>query len=193
MHCKPLEMNKTLKTIPNQVFDTPPATASSFLDPQRDILCSLPLQIALHFNVYYSIAWIIVQIILYLYKLGKSLFTSPIIDAIFIIIWILVEPLRLYCGYSGNLRERMSTLYLFILLTIAPQLAVTVYLSIIQTPRFTLDLAVGVPMLAFLVVELVTGYFGARFMAKKQSERFYLHLASRVAMGDEGTEMGAMG
>ncbi|KAK8777774.1 hypothetical protein V5799_020884, partial [Amblyomma americanum] len=66
---------------------------------------SLPLQVAVYFNLFYSPLWFISRgLALYIKFPYLSLMQQTVTTAIFIMMAV-VEPPRLYLGYAGNLGE----------------------------------------------------------------------------------------
>jgi Predicted membrane protein len=161
------------------VFPTPcpdrcPLSLRSRADSQRDaslkmrlrsvsIVFSLPLQRLLHFNSYYSVFYAAAEIGLTVFKLTSTVldekmkYSLPVLVAIF----VLSELARLPLGYTGNLREKVSELSAFWLLSLFPQLPLVAYLTIgqIYTGGFLpLDLAAGICLLAMLVSAATHGF-----------------------------------
>ena len=76
----------------------------------NEIVSDLPLQMALFFNVCYFPAWLIMSIVIttvkyeYLNYLYKFILVTVLIAA------TIIEIIRLYLGYLGNLTEKVSLL-----------------------------------------------------------------------------------
>ncbi|RKO84027.1 hypothetical protein BDK51DRAFT_12265, partial [Blyttiomyces helicus] len=94
---------------------------------------------------------------------------------------IMFEPMRLWLGYSGNLRERVPELSAFFLFTLFPQFVTCVYLAFGQP--FTahgfatdLEVAVNIAYLLMLGPELVLGWRAAKNVVDAQAARFFLTL-----------------
>ncbi|KAJ8985265.1 hypothetical protein NQ317_007050 [Molorchus minor] len=80
------------------------------VDFGKNVLTNLPLQMALYFNAIFAPVWVTV-FVLYLtenYNLYDELYKFIIITIITTV--FLVEILRLYLGYEGNLQDRVSVL-----------------------------------------------------------------------------------
>lgn len=71
------------------------------------------------------------------------------------IFWVFMEPIRLYFGFKGNLREMVPDLSTFLLMVVFPQIPLIVYMSFLQPLLFTADIVVGSLMLIFLVCVFV--------------------------------------
>ena len=72
-------------------------------------------------------------------------------------IWAVVEIIRLYVGYKGNLQERVPNLSAFLGLTFFPQLLLCLYMLIVQYPMLPFDRIANSIMLAFLILQLILG------------------------------------
>lgn len=77
----------------------------------NEIVSDLPLQMALFFNVCYFPAWLIISIVIttvkyeYLNYLYKFVLVTVLIAA------TIIEIIRLYLGYLGNLTEKVRNSY----------------------------------------------------------------------------------
>lgn len=82
--------------------------ALSFVEVENN--SSLSMQIVLFFNVYLAPVWTISSLY-FIYITIKQHHSSyeTVLSVIFLILAIPMEYGRLYLGYSGNLRERVST------------------------------------------------------------------------------------
>jgi hypothetical protein len=54
-------------------------------------------------------------------------------------VWALVEPVRLYIGYAGNLDENVPSLIAFEFLSLFPQSVLCVFLLALQKPLLPFD------------------------------------------------------
>ncbi len=88
-------------------------------------------------------------------------------------LWVLVEPARLWLGYSGNLRERVPELAAFLLLTVVPQFLVLIFLGFVPSRRFPIETIIVVPQLIFLILEFVTAYYTVRQFMARQTAAFF--------------------
>nr|CCC94066.1 unnamed protein product [Trypanosoma congolense IL3000] len=69
--------------------------------------------------------------------------------------WALLDMLRLYVGHCGNHQQNVLLLVLFTLFTLLPQLPVAVLCNMKWPYPNSLDYAVSVVMILFLVLELL--------------------------------------
>lgn len=138
---------------PTGTFPNPGVLLALAADP---VGSSLPLQKLLYFNLLYSPFFGAAHIALLVYKLyyltaGRI---ATYILPVAVVVWCLVEIARLRLGYFGNLREKVPELSAFFLLTAFPSLACVAYLTAVQRVLrndLPLDVAVGIPMIAFVV------------------------------------------
>ena len=88
---------------------------------------------------------------------------------------IIIELVRLYLGYLGNLTEKVPELAGFWLLTILLQLPLQGFLllntDLILVP---IDTAAGSVMMALILSELVTGFLALRNITRHQANKFHL-------------------
>jgi len=142
----------------------------------REIKSSLPLAVAIHFNVFYSIAYAIVVGRLIVEKRRRFRFEDELQRTVLLpifVIWLIVEFPRLRLGRAGNSAESIPRLSSFILLTIFPQLPALIYLTYHQEVRFPLDGPAGRIMLIFLSCEVVLGAAALRSFVRHQTDEFY--------------------
>lgn len=153
------------------------------------VASSLSLQKLLHFNTLYIACYGSTEIALSLYKAlyitgigtatNLSTNSSPsiwsFIPLILVCIWIIIEILRIRIGYLGNLQERVPELAAFWLLTLLPQLPLTIFISFISFNSLCLglDIAVGIPMCIILLGQIRYGLPAVRSLIRKQTADFY--------------------
>jgi transmembrane protein 17 len=140
------------------------------------VASSLPLQKLLYYNYYYALAFGLSHIFFVVWK-SLSLRLEPA-DAIalpvLVALWILFETLRLRLGYSGNLTEKVPEMAAFWLLTVLPQLPLTVFLSFVQiSALMPFDVALGIPMVLLQAAQLRPGLSTVRLFIRKQTADFY--------------------
>ncbi|KAI9331200.1 hypothetical protein BDR26DRAFT_870527, partial [Obelidium mucronatum] len=109
--------------------------------------------------------------------------------SIFYSFFIAVEPLRLWLGYCGNLKERVPDLAGCFLFTFFPQLFTCFYYMGWQPKLgygFTLpfEVALNASYSLLLIPEMYFGYASAQAIIKSQAASFFLTLG-RVS-SDEG-------
>ncbi|KAL4694375.1 hypothetical protein H8959_013640 [Pygathrix nigripes] len=74
--------------------------------PENEMLSSLPLQMSLYFNTYYFPLWWVSSIMMLHVKYSILPDYYKFIAITVIILITLIEAIRLYLGYMGNLQEK---------------------------------------------------------------------------------------
>jgi len=88
-------------------------------------------------------------------------------------IWILIEPIRLRAGFSGNLKERVSQLSGLFLFSLFPQLVVAFYFIFLQPYTgsgfaFPIEVALNIVYLLLIFPEIIYSYLSARRVINHQ-------------------------
>ncbi|CAI9557996.1 unnamed protein product [Staurois parvus] len=141
----------------------------------HEVLSSVPLQMALYFNVFFFPFWFISEVIMLelKYFLLPGYYQFLLVTAVTII--TVIEILRLYLGYIGNLHEKVPELAGFLLLTFLIQMPLFLFLltdeKILILP---LELAVHVIYVIFLNMELLVSFFVLKIMTRQLATQFYL-------------------
>ncbi|KAI8835158.1 hypothetical protein BJ741DRAFT_649719 [Chytriomyces cf. hyalinus JEL632] len=156
-------------------------------------------QLLLYFNVLLFPFWAIGQILVIRWKLvyfNPSLFHT-LLMSIFYSFFIAVEPLRLWLGFYGNLKERVPDLAGAFLFTLFPQLFTCFYYMSIQPylgSGFTMpfEIALNTAYCCLLIPQIVLGYISAQGIIKSQAASFFLTLGGEggggAGDGDAGEE-----
>ncbi|XP_063243613.1 transmembrane protein 17-like isoform X1 [Bacillus rossius redtenbacheri] len=119
---------------------------------------SLPLQMSLYFNIFFLPVWLITLIVILPVKYECLSDIYRFITVTVVVAVIVVECLRLYLGYLGNVSEQTPELAGFWLLSLLLQLPLQLFLTLNQrTAPQLVEVAVQLVMLALLLVQLVTG------------------------------------
>jgi transmembrane protein 17 len=143
-----------------------------------DYSSSLPLQMLLYFNICFFPCWLF-SLTFVLPVLALSTNNQNVILMVFAFVFkAIIECVRLYLGYAGNLAERMPELTAFCLLTIIFQVPLTIFLLIYQLiatieVQMSLIFAVEIIYLTFLALEAAFGISAVRIMVTAQSSRFH--------------------
>jgi hypothetical protein len=127
-------------------------------------LANVPLQIMLFSNSCLSILY---AVVIGAVAVEKSIGYSHDVPIVALFLWVVIEPIRLSLGFSGNLTEKVPNLATYLLMTVFPQLPLVVYLGYLQGVTFPIDNILGSFMLICLVSLFV--YF---FLC---SDRLYLY------------------
>ncbi|XP_048829206.1 transmembrane protein 17B isoform X3 [Brienomyrus brachyistius] len=92
-----------------------------------------------------------------------------------LILMTLIEAIRLYLGYAGNLQEKVPELAGFWLLTLLLQFPLTLFQlfneAILIQP---LERGVHIVLALFLLIESVTGFVALRVMVRHSESHFHL-------------------
>ena len=182
----PRAVNDRLNRLATSVF-----TSIDANDPKRtnnlhskqsrieiDYSSSLPLQMLLYFNVCFFPCWLF-SLIFVLPVLALTSSNQHVILMVFAFVFkAIIEFVRLYLGYTGNLAERMPELTAFCLLTIIFQLPLSIFLLIYQLlakmqVQLALVFAVEIIYITFLVLQTIFGILAVRIMVTAQSSRFH--------------------
>mmetsp|Transcript_11556 Transcript_11556/g.31187 ORF Transcript_11556/g.31187 Transcript_11556/m.31187 type:complete len:201 (-) Transcript_11556:605-1207(-) len=134
------------------------------------------LQMLIHLNGFFSVAWAAVWVSLYgfKYRFWKTDLLSTFLNPVLFAIWLLIEPLRLWFGMSGNLSEKVANLAAFFLLTVFPQLFA--HLVLLASPQLLMpfEIIAGVIMLVILTLEAVFSFSATKTLINKSTAQFHL-------------------
>lgn len=143
--------------------------------PGNELVSSLPLQIALYFNVFFFPFWLVTCVVILALKFQHL---EQLFQFVIITIYIVMsgtESMRLYLGYLGNLQERVPELAGFWLLTMVLQLPLLIFLLAARGGKPTpTEIAVHVVFLIFLLSEICAGFFALKAMSRQQVMKFHL-------------------
>eukprot|EP00939_MAST-03C_sp_MAST-3C-sp1_P004792 g4792.t1 len=122
-------------------------------DEQR-ILTSLPLEVLLFFNHYYTMLYVIFTVGLLMYKDYKYPYpdNTSVVEGLFAIFYIFVDNGRHFVGSKGNKTEQVVPLLCFLLLS-APIIVTNVYYLQLQTYVTRLDVVLNSIALVFVGLE----------------------------------------
>jgi len=121
---------------------------------------SLPLQILLYFNVWWSPVWFLSSLILLVYK-GLALpYPQSIYGAeiVFIIALVFIDFTRIFIGTKANKTLHFPSILFFLFLTSGLVLG-CVYFLLWQTYVMRLDIVVGSIEIVFAGAEFLVGVF----------------------------------
>ncbi|KAK0421374.1 hypothetical protein QR680_015205 [Steinernema hermaphroditum] len=150
----------------------------------RETLTSLPLQMALHFNVYFAPFWAISHIACYMMKYKHLSLTYQVVLTPVHFLYTVIEVVRLYLGYYGNLSEKISALSGFWISSLILQMPIAIFLlsneEIVPLP---LERFAYIVHLIFLLIQIFAGFFMIKNLADSQVAKF-----RQKAMDDEKEE-----
>eukprot|EP00002_Diphylleia_rotans_P031985 TRINITY_DN6673_c0_g1_i4.p1 TRINITY_DN6673_c0_g1~~TRINITY_DN6673_c0_g1_i4.p1 ORF type:complete len:181 (+),score=36.77 TRINITY_DN6673_c0_g1_i4:59-601(+) len=159
-----------------QKTDDNPAIFSGHVE----VLSSLPLQSLVYFNCLLSLTWFSIGIPLLQWKRDNLFRGLTVLPYMGFAIWCIFEPLRLYSGYVGNLKEKVPHLVVFFILTLFPVFETIVYFVSIQRRLLPFDVAINSIYLCFLIPEIFFGFQVIHRLIKAQSARFHIPDAPSV-------------
>ncbi|NXW88111.1 TMM17 protein, partial [Alopecoenas beccarii] len=146
-----------------------------------EIISSLPLQMSLYFNVYFfPFWWISTVVMLHLKYPVLSDYYKFILVTIMILV-SLIEVIRLYLGYMGNLQEKVPELAGFWLLSLLLQLPVILFLLFNEGLKIQpLERAVHIIFALFLSFQVIAAFVTLKRMVNKLATHFRLNEFDRL-------------
>jgi transmembrane protein 17 len=139
-------------------------------------LSNLSLQMQLYYNFLFSVLYMIIIGSCAVYK---ALYYNKKVSVSVWTVWIFFEVIRLYYGFSGNLKEKVPELATYVLITIFPQIPFTLYFAYIQPVIFPVDPILGTFMLIFLCLQVYTGFTASRLQIGNQTAQFLREIGDR--------------
>lgn len=169
----------------------------SLLLSNRPRLSSLPLQMLLSFNTYYSAVYFFIYAAVLSFKHqhhlltwtysytysdeARLLYVSPIIYTV----WCLAELGRLHVGYRGNLQESTAHTTGLFFLTLFPQFPIIVYFLCLQQPIFPIDVILNAWHIILLSLELLCTVVYLYQLVRAKTARFTLEYGEVNATNEQ--------
>ncbi|KAK7490633.1 hypothetical protein BaRGS_00018050 [Batillaria attramentaria] len=182
---------KTMTSVTDLLFPVSKAAR----DPQQhqmlktgnEYVTNLPLQMLIYFNVFFSPLWFITSIVMLEAKFNNLSELYQIVLISVYIVYTLIEIVRLYLGFVGNLMERVPELAGFWLLTILLQFPL-ILLLVINDGAILLPLerAVHIVKALFVFSEVIVGYLAIRVMVNYQVTKYHLQQFTDLEQLDDG-------
>ncbi|KAK7485373.1 hypothetical protein BaRGS_00023321 [Batillaria attramentaria] len=182
---------KTMTSVTDLLFPVSKAAR----DPQQhqmlktgnEYVTNLPLQMLIYFNVFFSPLWFITSIVMLQAKFNNLSELYQIVLISVYIVYTLIEIVRLYLGFVGNLMERVPELAGFWLLTILLQFPL-ILLLVINDGAILLPLerAVHIVKALFVFSEVIVGYLAIRVMVNYQVTKYHLQQFTDLEQLDDG-------
>ncbi|NXY50809.1 TMM17 protein, partial [Ceuthmochares aereus] len=142
----------------------------------NEILSSLPLQMSLYFNVYFFPFWWLTAVVMLHLKYPVLSDYYKFILIIIMILASLIEVIRLYLGYMGNLQEKVPELAGFWLLSLLLQLPMILFLLFNESLKIQpLEQAVHIVFVLFLTFQVIAAFFTLKRMVNKLATHFCLN------------------
>ncbi|XP_075698383.1 transmembrane protein 17A-like [Rhinoderma darwinii] len=122
------QLDSMTRNIFSDVRRTVPKKSDVSESSEIDIVSSLPLQMSLYFNTFYFPVWWICDVLTLQLKYVLLPDHYKFILVTLLILMSVIEVIRLFLGYSGNLQEKVPELAGFWLLSILLQLPLLLFL-----------------------------------------------------------------
>ncbi|CAG0916597.1 unnamed protein product [Notodromas monacha] len=134
-----------------------------------EVSSSLPLQTCLYFNAWFFPVWFGCSVYVLSLKLeALSELFQPLAVTVLVAATV-VEMIRVYLGYSGNILEKIPELVGFWLLTLLVQFPlVTFSLFATGLKHRSVEVTLNAILMVFVSLELFFGYFSIKRIARKQ-------------------------
>ncbi|XP_062974600.1 transmembrane protein 17 [Elgaria multicarinata webbii] len=147
----------------------------------NEIISGLPLQMSLYFNLWFFPFWWVSSVAMLQLKYPVLPDYYKFILVTIIILTSLIEIIRLYLGYMGNLQEKVPELAGFWLLSLLLQLPLILFMLLNEGLKIQpLERAVNVIFVAFLVFQVITAFLDLKKMVNQLATRFRLHEFDRL-------------
>ncbi|XP_042294000.1 transmembrane protein 17 [Sceloporus undulatus] len=144
--------------------------------PDNEIVSSLPLQMSLYFNLCFFPFWWVSNVLMFQLKYPVLPDYYKFILVTIFILSSLIEMIRLYLGYMGNLQEKVPELAGFWLLSILLQLPLILFLLLNEGLKIQpLERAVNIIFIMFLAFQVISAFLALRRMVNQLATRFHLH------------------
>ncbi|KAL7867884.1 hypothetical protein SRHO_G00092680 [Serrasalmus rhombeus] len=147
----------------------------TFLNQNREVVSNLPLQMSLFFNLWFFPLWWISEVVMLHLKYPALPDYYKFILITILILMTLIEAIRLYLGYAGNLQEKVPELAGFWLLSLLLQFPLTLFQlfneAILIQP---LERGVHIVLALFILAEALSGFVALRAMVRHTESRFHL-------------------
>ncbi|KAL8610833.1 hypothetical protein ACOMHN_056688 [Nucella lapillus] len=176
-------MDATFRRTMTSVTDMLFPVSKTARDPQQhqilktgnEYVTSLPLQMLIYFNIFFSPLWFITCIVMLEAKFSHLSQLYQIVLVSVYIVYTLIDIVRLYIGFVGNLMERVPELAGFWLLTMILQLPLILLLLLNdEAILLPMERAVHIIKALFIVSEVIVGYFAIRVMVNYQVTKYHL-------------------
>ncbi|XP_072491547.1 transmembrane protein 17 [Notamacropus eugenii] len=172
----PFPVRQRLMNFSRTVFtDTNRTNPESSLNFYNEIVSSLALQMSLYFNIYFFPFWWVCSIIMLHLKYPILPDYYKFILVTVIILITLIEVIRLYLGYMGNLQEKVPELAGFWLLSLLLQLPLILFLLFNEGLTIQpLERALNIVFTIFLAFQIVVAFLALKKMANQLAAHFHL-------------------
>nr|XP_046250328.1 transmembrane protein 17B [Scatophagus argus] len=147
----------------------------TFLPHDKRVLSSLHLQMSLYFNMWFFPLWWISETVMLHLKYAALPDYYKFILVTVLMLMTLIEAIRLFLGYAGNLQEKVPELAGFWLLTILLQFPLILFQlfneAILVQP---LERGVHIILAIFILTQALSGFVALREMVRHTQSQFHL-------------------
>ncbi|XP_073328708.1 transmembrane protein 17B [Pagrus major] len=147
----------------------------AFLPHDKRVLSSLHLQMSLYFNMWFFPLWWISETVMLQLKYPALPDYYKFILVTVLILMTLIEAIRLFLGYAGNLQEKVPELAGFWLLSILLQFPLILFQlfneAILIQP---LERGVHIVLAMFILTQALSGFVALRDMVRHTESQFHL-------------------
>ncbi|NXG54214.1 TMM17 protein, partial [Hemiprocne comata] len=194
----PEPLRRQLSSFSRTVFTDSHRTGPQYRGHHADnkIIPSLPLQMSLYFNVYFSPFWWLCTVVMLYLKYPVLSDGYKFILVTVMILASLIEVIRLYLGYMGNLQVKIPELAAFWLLTLLLQLPIISFLLFNEGLNIQpLERVVNIIFALFLTSQAIAAFFTLKRMVNKLATHFRLNTFDQLddhpvpefySLGEEG-------
>ncbi|CEM28092.1 unnamed protein product [Vitrella brassicaformis CCMP3155] len=129
---------------------------------------SLPLQIFIYFDGYWSALYFAIEVLLFTYK-GVVLRYPPSTwpgEFTMVVLFAVFQKIRLYLGTAGNKTEQLGGILWFVLLTI-PVVLILMYLLEFQVYVLRFEVFLAITGICFVGVEFFLALIAACFFTRR--------------------------
>uniref|UniRef100_A0A3Q4BTI9 Transmembrane protein 17B n=1 Tax=Mola mola TaxID=94237 RepID=A0A3Q4BTI9_MOLML len=141
----------------------------------KRVLSSLHLQMSLYFNMwFFPLWWISESVMLHLKYPALPDYYKFILVTV-LILMTLIEAIRLFLGYAGNLQEKVPELAGFWLLSILLQLPLILFQLLNEAILIQpLERGVHIVLAMFILTQALSGFVALRDMVRHTQSQFHL-------------------
>ncbi|XP_014245201.1 transmembrane protein 17-like [Cimex lectularius] len=140
-----------------------------------EVLSHFPLQITLYFNVIFFPFWVIVMLAMLPLKYSKLSGLFQFLLVLTLASSIVIEFVRLYMGFIGNLKEKIPEIASFWLISVLLQTPLQFFLLLcFKLNPSILETIMQCIMCIFLITQLIFGFLALRRSAKQSAKAFHL-------------------
>ncbi|OCT82663.1 transmembrane protein 17A [Xenopus laevis] len=148
--------------------------SGALLAGESEVAPSVSLQIFLYFNAFYFPLWWVCYVLMLELKYALLPDYYKFILVILLILMSVIEAIRLYLGYSGNLQQKVPELAGFCLLSILLQLPLLLFLLCDPgLEPLPLERATHAILTAFLLIQIPISIFTLRKATRHLAGRFH--------------------